>query len=597
MENIIDCTICMEKYNSNNKIPRILSCGHTYCTQCLEKIASTELRNKGINCPLDKTLGHPNKNVKEIPINRLIIDFIDINSKKKDSQKIKSSNYLITAKEKIKKLTEMYNQSLVTIKECLNNLLIEKDNCFAEIENYYTNIIQKLFQKKEYLENILNIYTNEKINFYSDMISQLEKNTQLGNNGLKKIDMITKEKNKNNISVAEELNLVTSLGFETLEDNSFLKYLNLTLNEINGGVFPHIIYSENDQLRMTNYIHLVVEYIKLNIEEMDNNNLFNQRVDNIISNQKRNPLQNNIKNNDSEIFKKIANESSSFSSIISDNITKFLWFEQNSINIYSYDLTKKNLKGENKNKNWKKEHNNNSFKLPEMFRVTQLSNNNAFITGGLENMNCLSNTFLYSKGDFIRKSNMFFERRNHSSIKVNNFIYVCGGIDLNNNPMSQCEKYSFQLEEWSRISNMVKEKSHISLCSINNKYIFSFGGENKINGILDTIERYTILNDTWDILNINLPLKIECASCIKKNDKEILIIGGFSSSYGPVDYIINFNFHEIKLELNENKLQNAGWSIYMPILYNEKDKNEKYIIVALGGEENIEPNLIKLKID
>ena len=48
MENIIDCTICMEKYNSNNKIPRILSCGHTYCTQCLEKIASSELRNKGI---------------------------------------------------------------------------------------------------------------------------------------------------------------------------------------------------------------------------------------------------------------------------------------------------------------------------------------------------------------------------------------------------------------------------------------------------------------------------------------------------------------------------------------------------------------------
>ena len=35
----------------------------------------------------------------------------------------------------------------------------------------------------------------------------------------------------------------------------------------------------------------------------------------------------------------------------------------------------------------------------------------------------------------------------------------------------------------------------------------------------------------------------------------------------------------------------------MPIIYNEKDKNEKYIIVALGGEENIEPNLIKLKID
>ena len=78
MENILDCAICMEKYNSNNKTPRILTCGHTFCTQCLEKIARRDNRNSGINCPLDKTLGHPNKKINEIPINRLIIDFIDI---------------------------------------------------------------------------------------------------------------------------------------------------------------------------------------------------------------------------------------------------------------------------------------------------------------------------------------------------------------------------------------------------------------------------------------------------------------------------------------------------------------------------------------
>ena len=83
MENIFDCAICMEKYNGKNKTPRILTCGHTFCTQCLEKIAKRDNRNNGINCPLDKTLGHPNKNIKEIPINRLIIDFIDIDSKKK----------------------------------------------------------------------------------------------------------------------------------------------------------------------------------------------------------------------------------------------------------------------------------------------------------------------------------------------------------------------------------------------------------------------------------------------------------------------------------------------------------------------------------
>jgi hypothetical protein len=144
---------------------------------------------------------------------------------------------------------------------------------------------------------------------------------------------------------------------------------------------------------------------------------------------------------------------------------------------------------------------------------------------------------------------------------------------------------------------MIKEKSHLSLCSINNKFIYSFGGENRIDGILDIIEKYTILNDTWDILNITLPLKVECTGCIRKNDNEILIIGGYSSLYGPLDYIINFNFKENKLELNDNKLESPGWSIYMPILIENQDKKDNSIIVVLGGEENEQPNLIKLKIN
>jgi len=581
MENILDCAICMEKYNSNNKIPRILTCGHTFCTQCLEKIARRDNRNSGINCPLDKTLGHPNKKINEIPINRLIIDFIDIDSKKNENKW--SSNYLQTAKEKLKKITEMYNNNLETIKGSLNNFIIGKENCINEIENYFNDLIQKLIQRKDYLENILNIYTNEKLNFYSEMINHLEKNYQLGKNGLHKIEMITKEKNKNNISVADEVNLVTSLGFEILEDNTFLKHLNLTLNEIRGGVYPQIFFSEDNQ-SIINHIHSVIDYIKLNIENFDNNNLFNMRINDNID--KINKI--NLKP-----------ESSSFIfSINVEKITKFLWFEQNSINIFSLDLTINNLFSKNnKNKKWKKEPNNNSIKLSEMFRVTQLTNESAFITGGYNNLHCLSNVFLYKKGEYIRKTNMFFERRNHSSIKIDNYIYVCGGIDLNNNPMSQCEKYSLQLEEWSRISNMIKEKSHLSLCSINNKFIYSFGGENRIDGILDIIEKYTILNDTWDILNITLPLKVECTGCIRKNDNEILIIGGYSSLYGPLDYIINFNFKENKLELNDNKLESPGWSIYMPILIENQDKKDNSIIVVLGGEENEQPNLIKLKIN
>ena len=34
---LTECQICFERYNKNNKEPKILSCGHTFCKECLMK--------------------------------------------------------------------------------------------------------------------------------------------------------------------------------------------------------------------------------------------------------------------------------------------------------------------------------------------------------------------------------------------------------------------------------------------------------------------------------------------------------------------------------------------------------------------------------
>ncbi len=74
MENLLECNICLEKYDSKDKIPRILKCGHTFCTKCLKEFTkvnnSLELNFPFVKCPIDKTIGHPNTNIEEIPINR-----------------------------------------------------------------------------------------------------------------------------------------------------------------------------------------------------------------------------------------------------------------------------------------------------------------------------------------------------------------------------------------------------------------------------------------------------------------------------------------------------------------------------------------------
>ena len=42
-----ECSICYEHYNDQSKCPRLLSCGHSFCSRCLERL----LRGITIDCP------------------------------------------------------------------------------------------------------------------------------------------------------------------------------------------------------------------------------------------------------------------------------------------------------------------------------------------------------------------------------------------------------------------------------------------------------------------------------------------------------------------------------------------------------------------
>ena len=44
---IPECSICFEHYNDQSKCPRLLSCGHSFCSSCLERL----LHGNTIDCP------------------------------------------------------------------------------------------------------------------------------------------------------------------------------------------------------------------------------------------------------------------------------------------------------------------------------------------------------------------------------------------------------------------------------------------------------------------------------------------------------------------------------------------------------------------
>jgi len=105
----------------------------------------------------------------------------------------------------------------------------------------------------------------------------------------------------------------------------------------------------------------------------------------------------------------------------------------------------------------------------------------------------------------------------------------------------------------------------------------------------DSIEKYSILGDTWECLKIKLPYKLECVGCISSTNKEIIIFGGYSPQKIKRETIIKYNIDTQKISFSDKQLNILGWSIYMPIKINN------YINVILGGDENEKPIIEKFQ--
>ena len=129
MENIVECSICLEKYNKKDKLPRILSCGHTFCTSCIKKIKSKNSSENHIKCPIDLKIGFETNNVEEIPINRIVVDLIDLNIDEKINNEENTKNIILDVKEKIQSLFKIYDFSQKEITNSLSYLLLAKEKC------------------------------------------------------------------------------------------------------------------------------------------------------------------------------------------------------------------------------------------------------------------------------------------------------------------------------------------------------------------------------------------------------------------------------------------------------------------------------------
>ena len=66
----VHCPICYDHYNDKEKIPRILTCGHTFCQHCLMDLRTSNI----LTCPTCRQYFSPD--VKQLIKNFTILDYL-----------------------------------------------------------------------------------------------------------------------------------------------------------------------------------------------------------------------------------------------------------------------------------------------------------------------------------------------------------------------------------------------------------------------------------------------------------------------------------------------------------------------------------------
>ena len=76
-----ECSICFEGYNDQSKCPRLLSCGHSFCSCCLERL----LRGNTIDCPKCRNPVAVPSGVQGLSKNFALLDIVNETAPKQDS--------------------------------------------------------------------------------------------------------------------------------------------------------------------------------------------------------------------------------------------------------------------------------------------------------------------------------------------------------------------------------------------------------------------------------------------------------------------------------------------------------------------------------
>ena len=528
-----------------------------------------------INDTIDKLISLKQK-YKSLYDNNLndINDFIIENEKiVKNTQNI-LLNKINNDKEIIKKLNDLFEK-------------VSKEKDYGKIMNYYNEnkeIINDCLGKEENVKEKV-----DKIQFLKQLKKYKEKIDFYGNNIIEEINPIITQFKINldsfyNLIDGKDITLKKDLKDIFLQNKLVEKTMNLETKDKNPNLFNlyepsstnynilkennhenNILYSEEtkgnlsseteEKEKTNNRISSMSEFFTLNKETLLEKDYKTQKIKELYSSfilLSNNSFSNNLnKLNRETIISQLSNLT--WPEI---NMTEIIYLKENTSKVIIYNIYTNKI-----------EEIETGFKFPFFFSSI-IINPYIYLTGGMDKNNNINNYIIRFRRNGIKNFSNYTigtlksKHYNHSSIFIPflNSIFIISG-----SKNKKCESFNILNEKTEFIPSLNYSRENSGLCLINEKILYVFFGFNRnISKFLTSFEKLDLNeinnkeNFFWEIFNVpgnpNL-IKKTLFSCIyyKNNDKDgILIIGGKNNKRNDCKDVLFFDINNINYSIFEN---------------------------------------------
>lgn len=73
IQDSLSCSVCLERFNSSNHLPKFLPCQHTLCSSCIDCLLGSSLTLDGFDCPVCRS----GVTSDEVRTNLIVTDIIE----------------------------------------------------------------------------------------------------------------------------------------------------------------------------------------------------------------------------------------------------------------------------------------------------------------------------------------------------------------------------------------------------------------------------------------------------------------------------------------------------------------------------------------